>query len=47
LTKIDLASDLAWLDLIETEIRTIAADTVLQNAPIVRVSAKEKKGWTV
>src|SRR5512138_3869211 len=44
LTKIDLASDSAWLDLVETDIRSAVAGTVMQNAPIVRVSAKTKTG---
>lgn len=44
LTKIDLASDTTWLDLVETDIRAAVKDTVLQDAPIVRVSAKLHKG---
>lgn len=44
LTKIDLASDSAWLDLVETDIRAAVSDTVMQDAPIVRVSAKTKTG---
>lgn len=44
LTKIDLASDSAWLDLIETDIRSAVSETVLKDAPIVRVSAKAKTG---
>jgi len=44
LTKTDLASDPAWLDLLETDIRTAVAQTVLQDAPIVRVSAKAGTG---
>ena len=44
LTKIDLASDPAWLDLVETDIRTVVRGTVLDEAPIVRVSAKAKTG---
>jgi selenocysteine-specific elongation factor len=44
LTKIDLASDSAWLDLVETDIRSAAAGTVMSDAPIVRVSAKTKSG---
>jgi selenocysteine-specific elongation factor len=42
LTKTDLASDPDWLELIEADIRTTVHDTVLQNAPIIRVSAKTK-----
>jgi selenocysteine-specific elongation factor len=44
LTKTDLASDPAWLDLVETDIRAAVQSTVMENAPIVRVSAKTKTG---
>jgi selenocysteine-specific elongation factor len=50
LTKTDLAPDItsegssAWLDLVETDVRAAAAATVLQDAPLVRVSAKNKTG---
>jgi len=44
LTKIDLASDLGWLDLVETDIRAAVSGTVLGDAPILRVSAKNKIG---
>ena len=44
LTKTDLASDPAWLDLVETDIRAAVSRTVLKDAPIVRVSAKNKTG---
>lgn len=44
LTKTDLASDPAWLDLLEIDIRGAVSDTVLRDAPILRVSAKNKKG---
>lgn len=44
LTKTDLASDSAWLDLVETDIRAAVAGTVLKDAPIIRVSAKTKTG---
>ena len=44
LTKTDLAPDPAWLDLVETDIRAAVADTVMKDAPIIRVSAKTKKG---
>ncbi|HJS17870.1 MAG TPA: selenocysteine-specific translation elongation factor, partial [Anaerolineales bacterium] len=44
LTKTDLASDEAWIDLVETDIRSAVAGTVLQDAPIVRVSARTKSG---
>ncbi len=44
LTKIDLAPDLEWLALVESDIRAAVAGTVMQDAPIVRVSAKTKTG---
>ena len=44
LTKTDLASDPTWLDLLETDIRGAVSGTVLRDAPIVRVSAKNKTG---
>ena len=44
LTKIDLAPDTAWLDLVETDIRAAVRGTVLGDAPIIRVSAKTKTG---
>ena len=44
LTKTDLAPDDTWLDLVETDIRSAVADTILKDAPIVRVSAKTRNG---
>ena len=44
LTKIDLVNDLEWLDLVEDEIRQVISGTVLENAPIVRVSARSGEG---
>ncbi|HNK63571.1 MAG TPA: selenocysteine-specific translation elongation factor [Anaerolineales bacterium] len=44
LTKTDLASDSGWLDLVETDIRSAVSGTVLQGAPIIRVSARNKTG---
>jgi len=44
ITKTDLASDLGWLDLLETDIRAAVSDTILKGAPIIRVSAKTKTG---
>ena len=50
MTKTDLASDIipeggsGWLDLLEADIRLAVSDTVLKDAPIVRVSAKTKTG---
>jgi len=40
LTKVDLVEDEDWLDLVEEELRQVLHGTVLQDAPIVRVSAK-------
>ena len=44
LTKTDLASDSGWLDLVETDIRSAVSDTILKDAPIIRVSARNKTG---
>ena len=44
LTKTDLAPDPEWLALVETDIRAALTGTVMENAPIIRVSAKEKTG---
>ncbi|MFZ2096269.1 MAG: selenocysteine-specific translation elongation factor [Anaerolineales bacterium] len=44
LTKIDLINDPDWLDLVEEDIRTALAHTVLQDAPIVRVSSRTHQG---
>lgn len=47
LTKTDLASDPAWLDLVERDVRAAVTGTVMQDAPLVRVSAKNKDGLDV
>jgi selenocysteine-specific elongation factor len=44
LTKIDIASEPEWLALVESDIRTAVAGTVMADAPIVRVSARAKTG---
>ena len=44
LTKIDLVEDPDWLDMVEDDIHTALNHTVLQNAPIVRVSARTREG---
>jgi selenocysteine-specific elongation factor len=44
LTKTDLAPDEAWLNLVESEIRAAVNNTVMKDAPILRVSAKTKAG---
>jgi selenocysteine-specific elongation factor len=42
LTKIDAVNDPDWIDLVEEDVRQVITGTVLKDAPIVRVSAKEK-----
>ncbi len=44
LTKIDLAPDPSWLDLLENEVRKQLVGTVLQDAPCLRVSARSREG---
>ncbi len=44
LTKTDLVTDTDWLDLIEVDIRAAVKDSILKDAPILRVSAKAKTG---
>ncbi|CAG1007332.1 Selenocysteine-specific elongation factor [Anaerolineales bacterium] len=44
LTKTDLAPDPEWLDLLEVDVRAAVSETVLYDAPIVRVSARTKTG---
>jgi len=44
LTKTDLVDDQEWLDLVEIEIHDLLSKTALREIPIIRVSAKEKKG---
>ncbi len=39
LTKVDLAPDEEWLELVEHEIREFCEGTILEKAPLVRVSA--------
>lgn len=46
LTKIDLAPDAEWLDLIEMDVRDTLAGSVLDGAPVVRVSARSGAGIT-
>lgn len=47
LTKIDLAPDPDWLDLVEEEVRQALRDSVLARAPIIRVSARTRAGLNV
>lgn len=44
LTKIDLVQEPEWLDLVEMDIREAVRGTVLENAPFVRVSARNGNG---
>ena len=44
LTKTDLAPEPAWLDLVESDIRSTVSSTVMKDAPIVRVSARTRTG---
>src|SRR6202142_1946836 len=44
LTKTDLITDKDWLDAIEADVRTAVKDTVLNDAPVVRVSARTGSG---
>jgi selenocysteine-specific elongation factor len=44
LTKIDLVQDPDWLDLVEADLRETLTNTVLMDAPIVRVSAHTGAG---
>jgi selenocysteine-specific elongation factor len=44
LTKIDLVEDPGWLDLVEEDVREVLVGTVLEEVPVVRVSAKNGMG---
>lgn len=44
LTKIDLLDDPDWLDLVEDDLRQALAGTVLEDAPILRASARTGEG---
>jgi len=44
LTKIDLVDDPAWLDLVEMEVRDTIKGSMLENAPVLRVSAISGEG---
>ncbi|MHB8856178.1 MAG: selenocysteine-specific translation elongation factor [Bellilinea sp.] len=44
LTKIDLAPDTDWLDLVEADVRDALKGTVLAEAPFIRVSARTGAG---
>lgn len=44
LTKMDMIPDQEWADLVEDELRQVLAGTVLDGAPLVRVSARSGQG---
>lgn len=44
LTKVDLVREQDWLELVEDEIRSVIAGTILEHAPLVRVSARTGSG---
>jgi selenocysteine-specific elongation factor len=44
LNKIDLIDDEDWLDLVEADLRQVLKETMLEKAPIVRVSARTGAG---
>ncbi|GAP14198.1 selenocysteine-specific translation elongation factor SelB [Longilinea arvoryzae] len=44
LTKTDLVQDADWLDLVEEDVRQALRGSVLENAPLVRVSARKRTG---
>ena len=44
LNKIDLVGDNEWLELVEEDIRQALRGTILDSAPIVRVSARRREG---
>jgi selenocysteine-specific elongation factor len=44
LTKIDMVDDPEWLDLVEADVQAAVQGTVLENAPICRVSARTQAG---
>ena len=45
ITKIDKVTDSAWLDEVERELRQITHGTVLEHAPVLRVSARPCRAW--
>ncbi len=44
LTKADLITDPEWLEALEADVRSVVKGTVLQDAPLVRVSARTRSG---
>jgi selenocysteine-specific elongation factor len=44
LTKVDMIDDPEWLELVELDVRQVVQGTILEKAPIVRVSSKTREG---
>lgn len=44
LNKIDLVEDPSWLSLVKEDVKTLAAGTLLEGAPVVEVSARTGRG---
>jgi selenocysteine-specific elongation factor len=44
LTKMDMAEDEDWLDLVEADLLDVLEDTVLDGAPVIRCSARTGEG---
>jgi selenocysteine-specific elongation factor len=44
LTKMDMAESSEWTELVEEDVRRVMQGTILENAPIVRVSARNGSG---
>ena len=44
LTKTDMVDDLDWLTLVEEDVRQVLSGTTLENARIIRVSARKREG---
>lgn len=47
LTKVDMAEDEDWLDLVEADLLDVLEDTILDGAPVVRCSARTGEGIKV
>ncbi len=44
ITKTDLINDKDWIDLVESDVRAAVKNTILEAAPILRVSARTRSG---
>jgi selenocysteine-specific elongation factor len=44
LTKSDLVSDPQWMELVKADVKKLVTDTVLENAPIISISASKGTG---